>query len=196
MKYFSKEIFKNNKFTKIAIFLIIFFLGIFTERFDFKQKILNFSENLLNSVSDVIYNFSSKEEKLSIEISPKNYQKILESRRKSIEQYRASEDIQKWVSGKINFQDKIYDVKLKLKGVHREHWSHSKKWSYKIKFSGEGSIDGIKRFSIQKPSTRNYLYEWFFMKILQHEGLISHRNKFINTTVNGDNLGVYYFEEM
>ena len=33
------------------------------------------------------------------------------------------------------------------------------------------------------------------MKTLENEGLIAHRNKFIETTVNGDSLGIYYFEE-
>tara|TARA_Y100001970_G_scaffold249654_1_gene320419 strand:- start:4166 stop:6724 length:2559 start_codon:yes stop_codon:yes gene_type:complete len=196
MKFLNKDLIKNKKFTRSLIILIIFFLGIFTERFDFKEKTINFGSSLFATLSYKIFMFNFKGDKISIDISPKNYKKILESRKKSIEQYRATEDLHKWVPANIKFNNKFYKARIKLKGVHKEHWSHSKKWSFKIKLIDEKSIEGIKRFSIQKPVTRNYLYEWVFMKTLENEGLIAHRNKFIETTVNGDNLGIYYFEEM
>ena len=196
MKFLNKDLIKNKKFTRSLLIIVIFFLGIFTERFDFKEKTINFGDNLFTTLSNKIFMLNYKGESLKIEISPENYEKILESRKRSIEQYRASEDLHKWVPAIVKFDDKPYKVRIKLKGVHKEHWSHSKKWSFKIKLNDEKSIDGIKRFSIQKPDTRNYLYEWVFMKTLENEGLIAHRNKFIETTVNGDSLGIYYFEEM
>ncbi len=196
MNFLKTDLIKNKKFTRSLIVLTIFFLGIFTERFDFKEKTINFADNLLTTLSNKIFMLSFKGDKLEIDINPKNYKKILESRKKSIEQYRASEDLHKWVPAKIRLNNKVYEARIKLKGVHKEHWSHKKKWSFKIKLIDENSIDGIKRFSIQRPVTRNYLYEWVFMKTLENEGLIAHRNKFIETTVNGDSLGIYYFEEM
>ena len=53
----------------------------------------------------------------------------------------------------------------------------------------------MRRFSIQQPKTRDFLYEWLFMKVLSEETLISHRTKFIETIINGNNLGVYFLEE-
>ena len=70
-----------------------------------------------------------------------------------------------------------------------------KKWSFKIKLLENKAIDGFKRFSIQQPKTRDYLYEWLFMKVLEKEGLIFHRVKFLETNVNGENLGIYFLEE-
>ena len=196
MKYFNKQFLISNKLIKILIILLFFFLGIFTERFDYKDKIISFGDSLITSLSNKIFLFYDEKEKLIININQENYQKILQSRKKSIEQYRASENLHKWVSANIIYNGELYEAKIKLKGVHKEHWSHSKKWSFKIKLIDGKTINGIKRFSVQKPATRNYLYEWVFMKTLQHEGLISHRNKYVETTVNGENLGTYYFEEM
>ena len=34
-----------------------------------------------------------------------------------------------------------------------------------------------------------------FMKVLEKEGLIFHRVKFLETNVNGENLGIYFLEE-
>ena len=33
------------------------------------------------------------------------------------------------------------------------------------------------------------------MQVLKEEGLISHRTKYLEAVVNGNNLGIYFFEE-
>ena len=47
--------------------------------------------------------------------------------------------------------------------------------------------------SIQQPKTRDFLYEWL-LKVLE-EKLISHRTKYLETVVNGNSLGIYFFEQ-
>ena len=205
MKYINKKkvIYKKkqNKFyLKKNIFFLslifIFFLGIWTERFDLKIHIKNFTNDVINTAANRFFlTFGKKNEKIIIDINYKNYQKILSTREKSIKALRATEDIHEWVSAKMNMQDKDYKIKIKLKGVHSEHWEHSKKWSFKIKLLDDKSIDGVKRFSIQRPRTRDYLYEWLFMEVLKKEKLIYHRTKYPEIIVNGENLGVYFFEE-
>ena len=129
---------------------------------------------MINTLSNRIYSaFSDDKDKLIIDLKHKNYQKILESRNKSIKQKkRATEANHKWVPAKMKFRDKSYKIKIKLKGVHKEHWSHPNKWSYKIKLENANYIDGINRFSIQQPKTRDFLYEWVFMKILEKEKVL------------------------
>ena len=205
MKYINKKkvIYKKkqNKFyLKKNIFFLclifIFFLGIWTERFDLKIYIKNFTNDVINTAANRFFlTFGKKNEKIVIDINYKNYQKILSTREKSIKALRATEDIHEWVSAKMNIQDKDYKIKIKLKGVHSEHWEHSKKWSFKIKLLDDKSIDGVKRFSIQRPRTRDYLYEWLFMEVLKKEKLIYHRTKYPEIIINGENLGVYFFEE-
>ena len=206
MKHISKNFLKNKNVDKklyykkniawLFSFLFIFFLGIWTERFNLELKILSFSENLTNTLSNRVYSaFSTDKDRLIIDLKHKDYQKILKSRNINIKQYRATEDTHKWVPAKMKFKDENYKIKIKLKGVHSDHWSHPNKWSYKIKLESSQFIDGINRFSIQQPKTRDFLYEWIFMKILEKEKLIFHRTKFIETVVNGNNLGIYFLEE-
>ncbi len=193
----SKRKFVNLKRAKyFPLLIIIFFLGIWTERFDFKVKVKNFSYEIINTISSRIYTtFYYNTEKLTIDVNYKNYSKILSSRDKSMKAYRASEDIHQWVAANLDLNNTKYKIRLKLKGVHKEHWEDPKKWSFKIKLLNDKSIEGIKRFSIQQPKTRDYLYEWLFMKVLKEEGLIFHRTKFLETTINGENLGIYFLEE-
>tara|TARA_Y100000768_G_scaffold318458_1_gene253883 strand:+ start:6622 stop:9237 length:2616 start_codon:yes stop_codon:yes gene_type:complete len=203
MEYLNKKLIKSKKkivySKKIKYFpllLIIFFLGIWTERFDFKDKLKNFSYDIINTISNRVYTtFYYNTEKLTIDVNYKNYLKILSSRDKSIKAFRASEDIHQWVAANLDFNNNKYKIRLKLKGVHKEHWEDPKKWSFKVKILNDKSINGIKRFSIQQPKTRDYLYEWLFMKVLKEEGLIFHRTNFLETSLNGDNLGIYFLEE-
>ena len=123
----NKFYFKKNIFFICLIF--IFFLGIWTERFDLKIHIKNFTNDVINTAANRFFlTFGKKNEKIIIDINYKNYQKILSTREKSIKALRATEDIHEWVSAKMNIQDKDYKIKIKLKGVHSEHWEHSKNW--------------------------------------------------------------------
>lgn len=202
MKYVNKKKinekinFKKKIFLNFFLIILIFLLGIWTERFDYTVKFKNFSKETINTFSNRIYSiFSNPNEKLIIDINYKNYLKILSSRSESIKSNRASEDIHKWVPANMNLNEEKYKIEIKLKGVHSEHWKHPNKWSFKIKLLDDKSIDGIKRFSIQQPKTRDFVYEWLFMKALKKENLISHRTRFIETQVNGNDLGIYFLEE-
>ena len=205
MKYFNKKkikslkqskIFSIKKLLNILIIFFIFFVGMWTERFDFKLKIKSFSKDLIDTSANRLYSaFSESSEKLIINVNYKNYMKILSSRSESIKKFRASEDIHRWVPANLTIDNKNFKSEIKLKGVHSEHWVHPSKWSFKIKLLDEKSFNGMRRFSIQQPKTRDFLYEWLFMKVLSEETLISHRTKFIETIINGNNLGVYFLEE-
>ena len=59
MKYFNKKLINSKKkniyFKKgkyLPLLLIIFFLGIWTERFDYKTKVKNFSYEIVNTISN------------------------------------------------------------------------------------------------------------------------------------------------
>ena len=171
-------------------------MGIWSERFDIVVQIKNFASEVTDTAASRIYSAFNKEtDKLIIDIRYKNYMEILSSREESIKSLRATEDIHDWVPAKMLFGNEKYNIRIKLKGVHSEHWKHPNKWSFKIKLLDEKSIDGVRRFSIQQPKTRDFLYEWLFMKVLEKEKLISHRTKYLETVVNGNSLGIYFFEE-
>ena len=129
----------------------------------------------------------------------RNYQKVLETRNESLKSFRASEDMHKWVIANLNFDNKDFKIKTKLKGVHEDHWKHPLKWSFKIKMDEQRNetktLFNLKDFLFQHSKTRGYLHEWLFMKILKDEGLIAHRTRFVNFVLNGNNLGIYNLEE-
>lgn len=171
-------------------------MGIWTERFNLTSHVKNLTSDIIQTGANRLYStFNKNKKNLVIDIKYKNYMKILSNREQSIKSFRATESIHEWVPATMILADTKYKIKIKLKGVHKDHWEHPTKWSFKIKLLNNKSIDGVKRFSIQQPKTRNYLYEWLFMKVLEEESLISHRTKFLETIVNGENLGIYFFEE-
>jgi hypothetical protein len=56
-------------------------------------------------------------------------------------------------------------------------------------------IWGLEEFSIQKPITRNYTYEYLFHKFLEEAGLLSLKYFFVNLYFNDENRGLYAVEE-
>lgn len=202
MKVEKKTVNSSNKknYKYLIILLIFFFIGMFFERFDLKNLAFNklnvFYYETLNRFSSSFFSPFIKSEKIVIDINYSNFNKIAETRISSLANGRATEDIHKWVPAKIKYKKKNYKIKIKLKGVHSEHWEDPLRWSFNVKIDENKNILGLKKFSIQKVSTRDYLYEWLFMKALKNNGLISHRSEYFNVILNGNDLGLYYLEEV
>ncbi len=202
-KKIKKTNFNKTKFfnTIIIIFsLSVFFLfGVWSEKYDFNKRVKLFFNDASETIANRFYSNFYDIDKLTIDMNYRNYQKILETRKKSLQSFRASEDIHKWVIASLKYKDKDFKIKAKLKGVHEDHWKHPLKWSFKIKMNDEldeqKTIFNLKRFSLQHAKTRGYLHEWLFMKVLKEEGLIAHRTRFVNFVLNGNNLGIYNLEE-
>ena len=85
-------------------------------------------------------------------------------------------------------------VELRLKGDWTDHLE-SDKWSFRIKVKGDNSYKGLKSFSIQSPSTRAFMNEWFAHKLFEREKVLTTRYEFIPVIVNGVKKGVYALEE-
>ncbi len=202
-KKYQKFKFNRNKFFSTIFFILIlslfFVFGIWSERYDFNKKLRLFYNDVSETIANRFYSNFYDVDKLTINMNYNNYQKILDTRNKSLKSIRASEDIHKWANATLNYDNKDFKIKAKLKGIHEDHWKHPFKWSFKIKMDEEQNelktIFNLKRFSLQHPKTRGYLHEWLFMKVLEKEGLIAHRARFVNLVLNGNNLGIYNLEE-
>ena len=57
------------------------------------------------------------------------------------------------------------------------------------------TLFGMKQFSLQHPRVRNYIHEWLFHRLLDREGLIGLRYRFVHLSLNGKDLGIYAMEE-
>jgi len=100
-----------------------------------------------------------------------------------------------FVKAKLREGSETYPVKVRLKGDRRIHWANPETWSFRVEVRGDQSVFGMRRFSLQKPVSRNYVYEWFFHRLLKREELIGLRYDFVHLNVNGKSQGVYAVEE-
>lgn len=101
----------------------------------------------------------------------------------------------KYFPVKVNHNNQVSFGKIRLKGRLRDHFSHSKKWSFKIKIIEGDTIMGMKKFNLQHPKTRNYLNELVFHSFAKYENIISLKYYFVNLYLNNENLGIYALEE-
>jgi len=132
---------------------------------------------------------------LYIDLPFKSYQQLLEKRNEALKIGVLNTTDADFVKGEVQLQDgPKLDAKFRLKGDWTDHLE-GEKWSFRINLQEEGQILGTRQFSIETPSSRNFLYEWAFHKNLQKEGLLTTRYEFVNVLLNGKLLGIYAFEE-
>ena len=95
----------------------------------------------------------------------------------------------------IKKNDKNIKTRIRLKGDRGIHYKKIKNSSYKFNLRGKETFLGVKKFSIQKPRIRNYLNEWIFHELMAEGNLIKLKYKFMYFNLNGENMGLYAFEE-
>lgn len=101
----------------------------------------------------------------------------------------------KEVPAKINYKNKNYKIKIRLKGDRKEHFSNIEKSSYKIEIQKEDKIFGIRKFSLMKPRMRNYIHEWIYHELMKEGDVINLKYNFIKLKINGESKGLYVVEE-
>jgi len=100
-----------------------------------------------------------------------------------------------WVQTVIVHEGSSKRAKVRLKGDLKEHWSHEREWSFKVKLEGNKKIMGMNRFALQRAQTRGFLNEWYLHKLLSYSGLIALNYDFVSVAINDDLFPVYAVEE-
>ena len=136
----------------------------------------------------------SNPEKMYIDISFQNYQKIEKKREEALRDGILTTSEDDWVPAVIKYKDEEKSVKLRLKGDWLDHIDGDK-WSFRIKVKNDETIDRMKVFSIQDPKTRVYLSEFLYLEALRREDVLAPRYEFIEVIINGNNKGIYALEE-
>lgn len=154
---------------------------------------------LWDFVSTVSSNYfkgmDAEPEQMAIEINDEEFKKLEKHRREALERGVIINDLDgSYVPATIDYNGNKIKVKLRLKGHMTDHLQNNK-WSFRIKTKGNDSFMGMKRFSIQHPGTRGYIYEWIYHELMKREDIIALRYKFINVKVNGNDWGIYALEE-
>jgi hypothetical protein len=83
---------------------------------------------------------------------------------------------------------------IRLKGDWLDHLE-GEKWSYRVKLKQPYSWKGMKTFSLQTPASRSFIDEWLLHKLFKKEDVLTTRYGFINIELNGEDMGVYAYEE-
>ena len=211
-KFVNQIIYILGYFTLISIFILLlyYFNSGMYDRYKpvsaFKKidqvifyKYLGFSffeidDYLINSLKSFKFIlFNNELENTRINIDQKNLYNLELQRTNKINS--VSEKIKKFSFAELDKNQNKYKIKLRVKGDRVLHWYDRNQTSYRIDIRGENRIWGLEEFSIQKPITRNYVYEYIFHKFLEFNGLISLKYFFVNLSLNDTNQGIYAVEE-
>ena len=135
-----------------------------------------------------------KSENIDIQIKSKDLDKLFKYRDKAIQNGVISKSLKKYFKGIMVYNKEEIPIKIRLKGDWIDHLN-GEKWSFRIKILGDKDFKGMKTFSIQHPKTRTFLKEWIMHKIFKDENILTTRYGFITASLNGNNLGIYAYEE-
>ncbi len=133
--------------------------------------------------------------KLHLYLDDKALVKISKKRNEAISKGILVSGDDDWVKGKLTYEgDKKTDVKVRLKGDWTDHLKGDY-WSYRIKMPSDKSWRRMMTFSLQDPKTRDYLKEWFYHKVLEHEDVLTPRYDFVEFSQNNQSPVYYVYEE-
>lgn len=127
---------------------------------------------------------------LGIHLSKKALWRLQLVREEALRKGVLTTDTSHWVPARIN----DLPARIRLKGDWTDHLQ-DQKWSFRVNLKDSSSLLRFREFSLQAPETRDFLHEWVFHKMLQREGHLSPRYRFVHLRLNGSYLGMYAMEE-
>ena len=154
-------------------------------------EIDDYTSQKLKSLKYIL--FKNELEDVTLKINQKNLYNLELQRNNKLNDL--SEKVEKFSRASLNFKQDDYNIKLRVKGDRSLHWFNKDQTSYRIDIRGDDRIWGLEEFSVQKPITRNYIYEYIFHKFLESNKLIALKYFFINLNLNDTSQGIYAVEE-
>ena len=185
----------------LGLMMAAFVAGAFAHQrgyiFAVRQEVDQVVDDVVDDVQSEVATFTNNDDlpTLYIDMPFNSYQQILDKRTEALEMNVLLTSDEDMVSAQVRYEDgDSLDAKMRLKGDWTDHLEGDK-WSYRVHMTGDGQVAGMRRFSIQDPSTRNYMNEWAFHQHMMSEGLLTTRYQFVNVVFNGEALGIYAMEE-
>ncbi len=190
----------NNIWLLLGLLVVILLIPSLTELLNNDPT---FDENVTS-----LHPFDAGLPQIELRVDERHYAKLKEKRDQSLGKedrpgagilLTSDDDL---VPATLQYEGQPYPARIRLKGDWTQHLLGDT-WSFRVKLEGEQTIQGMRKFSLQHPQTRNYAGEWLFHQILKEEGILYLRYDFINialTVVNDleektTQLGVYAIEE-
>jgi hypothetical protein len=185
----------------VGLMMAAFMAGAFAHQrgyiFALRQEVDQAVDDVVDDVQSEVATFINNDElpTLYIDMPFESYQQILDKRTEALEMNVLLTSDEDMVPAQVRYEDgDSLDAKMRLKGDWTDHLEGDK-WSYRVHMTGDGQAAGMRRFSIQDPSTRNYMNEWAFHQHMISEGVLTTRYQFVNVVFNGEALGIYAMEE-
>jgi hypothetical protein len=127
--------------------------------------------------------------KLEVSISSKQLEKIINFRNEAFKNKIISSNEKEYVKSNIFFNDNKFKAKVRLKGDWSDHLLGDK-WSIRVKLQDNHHINGIRKFSLQNPLTRDFQGQFLINKMLNEFDIIAPRYSLVNASINGKNIGI------
>ncbi len=139
---------------------------------------------------------------ISIKIDKQAYERLSNKRESALRTKILLTGDEDLVSSQIQYKNKQHKAQIRLKGDWTDHLA-GEQWSFRVKLKEGETLDGMRKFSLHHPKTRNYEGEWLFHQILKSEGILHLKYQFVQLELiikdgideQVKNLGLYALEE-
>ena len=92
------------------------------------------------------------------------------------------------------YENDFLNAGFRLKGDLVDHLK-GRKWSFRFKLKSSSIWNSLVSFSVHNPIARDFLSEWLAHQVFLNEDILTTRYGFIPLELNGENLGIYAWEE-
>ena len=141
-------------------------------------------------------------QELLLHIAEKDFLKVKAQRDREITKGVLFSNDKDLVNAVIEYKGKKLPAEIRLKGDWTTHLEGIA-WSFRVKLRDNHTLDGMRKFSLQHPESRNFAGEWLFHEMLKANDIINLRYNFANTKMLIDrggekivrDLGYYTIEE-
>jgi hypothetical protein len=130
-----------------------------------------------------------------VDVKFKHFRKLNEARKKVVAKGFALDEDRTYVPATIRYGGTKSKMKMRLKGDILDHYD-TERWSFRIKMKGNGTIFGMRTFSVQEPERRGFSAEAVFFAHLKQYDILVPRYFFVNLVFNGQPWGVMAIEEV
>jgi hypothetical protein len=161
-----------------------------------QQLVFNGVETKFSVFSNYLSGFLSSPDRIYIDVDFEGMQLLNFARESALSKGIITDEEQEVsVKAKLSVGSRAYKVRLSPTGQNLDMIGSIKKRAYKVKVMDGKKIYGMEEFKLLPPISRHHIVEWIGHALENKEGLIALRYFFIETTLNGDDLGVYAVEE-
>ena len=161
-----------------------------------QELLINAAETKFSVFRNYISGLGSSPDQLYLDVKFEGIQLLNFARESALSKGLITDEEEKLtVKAKLSIGNNQYKVKLSPTGQALDMIGSINKMAYKVKVLEGKKIYGMEEFRLLPPITRQNMTEWVGHALEDKEGLTSLRYFFVELNLNGDNLGVYAFEE-